>query len=108
MAELAGTSTTASVNIDNGSLAVNQSTNTSFSGALVGNGALTKTGSGSLNLTGTNTYTGGTAVNEGRLAVNGSIVSPWLAYDVAAAIHEAKAPGSLIPSWRIWPDLSSR
>ena len=30
------------------------------------------------------------------------------AYDVAAASHDENAPGSLMPSWRIWPFLSSR
>ena len=42
------------------------------------------------------------------LVANGTIETPWLAYEVAAAIHELNAPGSLIPSWRIWPFLSSR
>lgn len=38
-------------------------------------GSLTKTGPGSLILTGNNTYTGSTWVKEGRLAVNGSVTS---------------------------------
>jgi uncharacterized protein with beta-barrel porin domain len=38
-------------------------------------GALTKVGSGTLTLTGLNTYTGATAVNASRLQVDGSIVS---------------------------------
>lgn len=75
VAELAGTSRGAGVNITGGSLTVNQGTNTTFAGALTGNGAFTKSGTGSLNFTGTNTYTGPTTVNGGRLAVNGSIVS---------------------------------
>jgi len=36
---------------------------------------LVKTGTGTLTLSGANTYTGPTTVNQGRLAVNGSIVS---------------------------------
>jgi uncharacterized protein with beta-barrel porin domain len=75
VAELAGTSTQASVNIAGGSLSVNQATNSSFAGNLTGAGSLTKTGTGTLNLTGVNTYTGPTAVNGGTLAVNGSIAS---------------------------------
>lgn len=76
VAELAGTSTTASVNIAGGSLSVNQATTTSFAGNLTGNGSLTKTGSGRLVLTGVDTYTGPTTVAGGTLSVNGSIVSP--------------------------------
>ncbi len=76
VAELAGNSTTASVNIAGGSLTVNQSTSTSFAGNLTGAGSLVKTGSGRLNLTGIDTYTGPTSVNGGTLSINGSIVSP--------------------------------
>ncbi len=43
-----------------------------------GSGPLTKAGAGTLNLTGTNTYIGQTVVEEGRLAVNGSIASSAL------------------------------
>jgi len=39
-------------------------------------GSLTKTGTGTLILTGANTYTGSTTVNQGSLIVNGSIASP--------------------------------
>ncbi|AEV37819.1 protein containing Outer membrane autotransporter barrel domain [Pseudovibrio sp. FO-BEG1] len=41
--------------------------------ALTGTGPLTKTGTGIVRLTGTNTYTGGTTVSEGVLVVDGSI-----------------------------------
>ncbi len=43
--------------------------------SISGTGSLTKAGSGTLNLTATNTYTGDTNVKGGRLAVNGSIAS---------------------------------
>jgi len=33
--------------------------------------------------------------------------SPWVAYDVPAAIVEAIEPASVIPSWRIWPFTDS-
>ena len=44
----------------------------SFSGSLGGTLALTKTASGTLTLSNTNTYTGATTVNAGTLLVNGS------------------------------------
>ncbi|CAH0175463.1 subtilase-type serine protease [Pseudomonas frederiksbergensis] len=40
-----------------------------------GHGGLTKQGIGTLVLTGANTYTGPTLVNQGRLAINGSLLS---------------------------------
>ena len=48
----------------------------SVGAALAGSGvALTKTGSGTVTLTASNTYTGTTTVSDGKLAVNGSIAS---------------------------------
>lgn len=68
--------TTSQVAIGSTTLAVNQSGNTVFSGAITGTGNLIKEGDGKLNLTGTNTFTGTTTVNGGTLAVNGSVTSP--------------------------------
>jgi outer membrane autotransporter protein len=51
-----------SFEIDNGS-------NLAFSGAISGSGSLVKEGEGTLTLLGNNSYTGGTLVNEGTLAV---------------------------------------
>lgn len=50
---------------------------TAFAGSISGNARLTKTGTGRLTLSGTGTHTGTTAVNQGTLAVDGSLtVSP--------------------------------
>jgi autotransporter-associated beta strand protein len=47
-----------------------------FSGAIVGpNGNLTKIGTGTFELSGTNTYSGGTLVDNGKLLLTGSILS---------------------------------
>lgn len=58
-----------------GTLTVNQATNTTLASIITGSGGLTKQGTGILNLTGVNTYTGPTTVSNGLLAVNGSITS---------------------------------
>jgi fibronectin-binding autotransporter adhesin len=54
-------------------LTVSQDTNTVFAGTISGTGGLVKEGSGTLNLTGTNTYTGNTEVSGGTLKVNGAL-----------------------------------
>jgi autotransporter-associated beta strand protein len=56
----------------------NDNTNTTFAGVLEDGASvleLTKSGAGTLTLTGANTYTGTTAVNNGILTVDGSIAS---------------------------------
>jgi len=48
-------------------------TSTTYAGAISGTGAVTKTGSGRLTLTGTSSYSGGTAVDVGQVNIqNGS------------------------------------
>ena len=49
---------------------------TSFSGSIVGNGALTKVGTGSLTLSGTNSYIGGTVVQKGALIFSANTAIP--------------------------------
>ena len=53
----------------------NTTANTSVSGAIGGTGGLWKNGTGTLTLTGVNTYTGNTNVEVGKLVVNGSLAS---------------------------------
>jgi fibronectin-binding autotransporter adhesin len=56
-----------------GSLTLGDSNDTTYAGVISGRGEIIKRGSGTFTLTGINTYTEGTTVQAGQLAVNGSI-----------------------------------
>jgi autotransporter-associated beta strand protein len=67
---LAGTATTANVTISGTGLTVGgDNSSTEFDGVLSGVGGLTKSGNGTFNVTGTNTYAGGTTVSNGTLQI---------------------------------------
>ena len=63
---------------DNGVLAFNRTDAVQFAGTISGSGAVQQLGTGTLMLSGANTYTGPTTVNAGMLSVNGSIASSSL------------------------------
>lgn len=65
-----GSGSYAAVITNNGVLYVNSSAAQTLSGMVSGTGLLTKASSGTLTLSGTNTYSGATAVNEGKLIGN--------------------------------------
>lgn len=69
VAGLSGASGTLSLGA--GALTVVQSGSSSFGGEIAGSGGFIKDGAGSLNLTGTSSFSGQVDVNGGRLAVNG-------------------------------------
>ncbi len=56
-------------------IAANYSSNATYADAIEGSGSLVKTGSGRLELTEVNTYSGNTLVQAGELKVNGSIAN---------------------------------
>ncbi len=49
----------------------NNNVNTTYAGAMIGSGSLTKVGSGALLLSGSNTFTGPTTTTQGKLTVDG-------------------------------------
>ncbi|MCF8533674.1 MAG: autotransporter-associated beta strand repeat-containing protein [Reyranella sp.] len=63
------------ISLGSGNLTASSAGNTTLSSAITGTGGLNKTGGGTLILSGANTYTGPTSIDDGRLAVNGSITS---------------------------------
>lgn len=71
VAGLSGTSGTLALGA--GALTVVQGENSSFGGNLTGTGSFIKAGEGTLNLTGTNSFSGRVDVNDGRLAINGTL-----------------------------------
>ena len=78
-ATIGGLTNSGALNLASASLTLsvgNNNSNTTFSGAIGGLGSLIKIGSGALTLTGTNTYSGPTTINQGGLIVNGSLASP--------------------------------
>lgn len=63
------------IDIEGGALTVDQSGSTTFAGSITGSGSFTLTGGGVLELSGNNTYTGDTNVEDGLLQINGSVAS---------------------------------
>ncbi|MFC3712995.1 autotransporter-associated beta strand repeat-containing protein [Sphingoaurantiacus capsulatus] len=76
--------------VDNGALVFNTADNLSFGGAISGTGSLTQAGSGTLTLTGNGSYSGGTTIAAGTLALSGAgrIIGALVnngSFDVSAA-----------------------
>ncbi len=77
------------VTLGTGALTVGNSNSTVYAGVISGTGVtgISKTGSGLLNLTGINTYTGTTTVSGGTLSVNGVINSSTTTVNSGATLR---------------------
>ncbi len=71
------------------SLTVGTANSTSFAGNISGGGGLTKTGSGTLILSGTNNYTGGTVVSAGTLQGNTTSLQGDITNNAAVVFDQA-------------------
>mgnify|MGYP003835644259 FL=1 len=80
---------------NNSTLAFNRSDALTFGGVISGTGGLLQNGSGNLNLTGINTYSGTTTINSGILSVNGSIASSTATVNTGGTLGGAGTVGSV-------------
>jgi len=78
---------------NNGSLAFERSDAVSFAGVVSGNGSLVQKGSGTLTLTGANTYTGRTTISAGTLVVDSTSL-PGAVTDNAALVFNQANDGT--------------
>ncbi len=64
--------------MNNATVVFDQAAAGEYAGAMSGTGVLRKAGTGLLSVTGANTFSGGTIIEEGTLAINGSIGGPLI------------------------------
>ena len=77
-------------------LTLNNATSTTYAGTIGGTGGIAKQGTGTLTLTGANTYTGGTAINAGTLALGagGSLAASGAVTLATGATFDLSAAGA--------------
>jgi fibronectin-binding autotransporter adhesin len=70
---LSGAGTIGRSAVGSGTVSIGDATNSTFAGSIANALGLTKAGAGTVTLTGTSSYTGPTAINAGKLLVNGQL-----------------------------------
>jgi len=74
--------------VDNAQLVFNQAADGVFGGTIAGSGSLTKTGAGTLTLSGVSAYTGGTTVSAGTLAGTSLSLQGTIQDDAAVVFNQ--------------------
>jgi outer membrane autotransporter protein len=93
---LQGTTTSLQGNIiNNANVTFDQTTNGTYAGVMSGTGSFTQAGTGNTNLTGVNTYTGTTTINDGILSVNGSIANSSTTVNTGATLGGSGTVGNV-------------
>ncbi len=94
---LRGDSTSLQGNITNNAAVIfANATSGTYAGAMSGSGTLAKNGAGTLTLTATNTYNGATAVESGKLVVNGAISNSAVTVTNTGILGGSGTVGNLI------------
>ena len=76
--------------VNNGAIVFDQGAAGTYAGSMTGGGTLAKVGSGSLTLTGTNSFSGGTTVFEGTLVGNSSSLQGQIVNHTAVVFDQAR------------------
>ena len=104
---LRGDTTSLQGNItNNAQLEFDQGADGTYGDVISGVGSLSKLGNGTLTLSDTNTYSGGTAVNAGTLLVTGSIAGSQVDVDVGATLAGNGAVGDITANGTVAPGTS--